>query len=263
MPQTSPFPGMDPYLEQHWRDVHHNLITFAEGELNALLPEDLLARVEERVYVESGQGVGRSMYPDIRVLEHGYEGSAPREESNVAVAEPLLIHLPDELASQGYIEIVDVGTGNRVITVIEVLSLANKEKGEGHDLYLQKQRELKEGRVSLVEIDLLRSGQRVLAVPVDRIPPSHRTTYQICVRRGWQPTVCEVYAVPLRQRLPRFKIPLRETDQDVELDLQKLVDQCYRNGRYYTIDYKGDAKPPLEGGDAVWADELLRQAGRR
>lgn len=27
----SPFPGMDPYLEQHWRDVRHNLITFAQG----------------------------------------------------------------------------------------------------------------------------------------------------------------------------------------------------------------------------------------
>jgi hypothetical protein len=44
----SPFPGMDPFLEQHWRDVHHNLITFAQGELNAHLPEDLIARVEER-----------------------------------------------------------------------------------------------------------------------------------------------------------------------------------------------------------------------
>ena len=28
---ASPFPGMDPYLEQHWRDVHHNLITFIQG----------------------------------------------------------------------------------------------------------------------------------------------------------------------------------------------------------------------------------------
>jgi hypothetical protein len=34
----SPFPGMDPYLEQHWRDVRHNLITFAQGLLNRQLP---------------------------------------------------------------------------------------------------------------------------------------------------------------------------------------------------------------------------------
>jgi hypothetical protein len=30
----SPFPGMDPYLEQHWGDVHHNLISLAQGMLN-------------------------------------------------------------------------------------------------------------------------------------------------------------------------------------------------------------------------------------
>jgi hypothetical protein len=42
-----------------------------------------------------------------------------------------------------------------------------------------------------------------------------------------------------------------------------LLDQCYRNGRYYTIDYKAEAKPPLSGEDAVWADEILRQARRR
>ena len=38
----SPFPGMDPYLEQHWGDVHHNLISFAEGWLNERLPRDLV-----------------------------------------------------------------------------------------------------------------------------------------------------------------------------------------------------------------------------
>ena len=37
----SPLPGMDPYLEQHWGDVHHNLVTFAQGLLNEHLPRDL------------------------------------------------------------------------------------------------------------------------------------------------------------------------------------------------------------------------------
>jgi hypothetical protein len=263
MARTSPFPGMDPYLEQHWLDVHHNLITFTEGELNSLLPDDLLARVQERVFVESADGPSRGMYPDVRVVQHGFAGSAPREAGSVAVAEPLIIHLPEEPVAQGYIEILDVGQGNRVITVIEFLSLANKQPGEGQELYLRKQRELKEGRVSLVEIDLLRAGQRVLAVPAERILPSHRTPYQICVRRGWQPTICEVYAVPLRQSLPRFHVPLRETDDEVALDLQKLLEQCYRNGRYYTIDYQVEARPPLDEEDALWADKLLRKAGLR
>jgi hypothetical protein len=254
---------MDPYLEQFWRDVHHNLITFAQGELNPQLPPDLRARVEERVFVESLEGPGRSMYPDIRVVERG-AGAATGVQAgtSAAVAEPLLIHLPEEQASQGYIEIIDVGSGNRVITVIEVVSLANKTPGEGQELYLQKQRELKEGHVSLVEIDLLRAGKRVL-VAAESIPPLYRTTYQICVRKGWRLDVVEVYRAPLRDPLPAIKIPLREADAEIRLDLQKLIDRCYENGRYDDIDYKKEPDPYLLPEDAAWADELLRRAGKR
>src|SRR5262245_3320500 len=52
-PMTSPFPGMDPYLEQHWGDVHSSLIIYARDQLRRKLPGDLRARVEERVFVES------------------------------------------------------------------------------------------------------------------------------------------------------------------------------------------------------------------
>src|SRR5437773_8502199 len=87
---NSPFPGMDPYLEQHWGDVHHNLITFAQGMLNERLPADLRARVEERVLVEL-PGEDRHYYPDVRVIEHeGLEQSRVAvAESEPALAEPL------------------------------------------------------------------------------------------------------------------------------------------------------------------------------
>lgn len=260
----SPFPGMDPYLEQHWRDVHHNLITFIQGELNERLPADLRARVEERVFVESVQGVERSVYPDVRVIERG-GGTAETAvaERGVAVAEPLAIHLDDEPVSQGYIEIVDAGSGRRVITVIEVVSLSNKLPGEGQDLYRKKRRELKQGGVSLVEIDLLRAGQRVLMVAPERIPVSHRTTYQICARRGWQSNVVLVYRVPLREALPTIHVPLREMDADVALNLQALIDRCYHHSRYDDLDYTRDPDPPLDPPDAQWAESLLRDAALR
>jgi hypothetical protein len=56
---ASPFPGMDPYLEQHWGDVHQSLIIYAGDHLQKLLPKDLRARVEERVFVESAQDTRR------------------------------------------------------------------------------------------------------------------------------------------------------------------------------------------------------------
>src|SRR5256885_6518067 len=49
----SPFPGMDPYLEARWGDVHQSLITYARDALQPNLPPDLRARVEERVFVQT------------------------------------------------------------------------------------------------------------------------------------------------------------------------------------------------------------------
>ena len=43
----SPFPGMDPYMEKHWHEVHHRLITYASDLLQEQLPPQLRARVEE------------------------------------------------------------------------------------------------------------------------------------------------------------------------------------------------------------------------
>src|SRR5205085_1707956 len=64
----SPFPGMDPYLEQHWGDVHSSLVIYARNQLQKVLPKDLRARVEERVVV-TGLGRPRSFFPDVRVIE--------------------------------------------------------------------------------------------------------------------------------------------------------------------------------------------------
>ncbi|MBI4607027.1 MAG: DUF4058 family protein [Planctomycetes bacterium] len=261
----SPFPGMDPYLERHWRDVHHNLVTYARDQLRPWLPRDLRARVEERVYVETEAAVERSIYPDVRVIERRKQPRRVRTAPgcSTAIAEPLLVTVDDEPVSEGYIQIIDVASGQRVVTVIEFLSPSNKVPGEGQKLYLKKQREIKESATSLVEIDLTREGRRILLLPPERIPPPHRTTYQVCVRRGHRPSPIELYDLPLRERLPVIGIPLREGDPDIPLDLQVLVDQCYENGGYDDVDYRVDPVPALDPHDARWADSLLRAKGLR
>ncbi len=64
----SPFPGMDPCLEQHWRDVHTRLIVYPGNQIQSRLPSDLRARVEERVLVETPDET-RGVFPDVRVFE--------------------------------------------------------------------------------------------------------------------------------------------------------------------------------------------------
>jgi hypothetical protein len=262
----SPFPGMDPYLEKHWRDVHASLIIYARDQMQRRLPDDLLARVEERVFVESeGEGRGRSVYPDVRVIEHGMPAAtAAVAEPGVEIAEPWLIHAGQaEPATETFIEIIDAESGGRVVTVIEFLSQANKHPGDGQEKYLQKQQEMRAGKVNLVEIDLLRSGQRVFMAPAHRIPRARQTPYQACVWRACKPETWEHFAFPLDRPLPAIRIPLREQDDDVLLHLQPLIDECYENGRYQTLDYRQPLDPPLSGNAAAWADRLLQDAGKR
>lgn len=260
----SPFPGMDPYLEARWGDVHQRLITYAADQLGAQLPADLRARVEERVFVETGAEPIRRIVPDVQVAQYPPARASHSQlaEGGPAVAEPMVFLLEDEAVTEGYIEIRERG-GGKVITVIEFLSPANKAGGEGQKLYLQKQRELLHSDTNLVEIDLVRSGQRVIAFPEHRIPPPHRRDSLVCVRCAWSERGRALYALPLRERLPAIPIPLRQSDRPVPLDLQALLDQCYRNGRYDDIDYAEPPIPALDAEDAAWAEALLKAAGKR
>ncbi|MBI4602176.1 MAG: DUF4058 family protein [Planctomycetes bacterium] len=259
----SPFPGMDPFLEAHWGDVHTSLVTYARDQLRGQIPEDLRVRVEEQVAVEAPDGNGAAFYPDVRVLETA--GPAPpsgAKAAGTAVADPLILPYEIEPPTLRSIRITDVRSGNRVVTAIELLSRANKLGEKRRQQYIQKQEELLGGGVNLVEVDLLRAGRYVLAAPEEDLPPEYRKPYRICVTR-LQPPRREVYRVTLRERLPIIRVPLRPRDPDALLDMQALVDASYEAGGYDDIDYRVEPAPALEGDDATWADALLRQAGKR
>ena len=265
MPRHSPFPGLDPYLEAHWGDVHQRLILYSGDVLQDRLPDDLLARVEERVYVEDDDTRLRRIHPDVRILEwhpDGRSGVAVAEAGGVAVAEPRILLVEADETTEGWLEIREAD-GGRVVTVIEFLSPANKAGGEGSRQYRQKQRQVLQSDASLVEIDLVRSGNRVLAVSEYAFPDEWRRCAQACICRGWQKSQREYYGFPMRARLPSLAIPLRPQDPPIALDLQAILDQCYAKGRYDRIDYARDPEPPLSAEDAAWARELLAAAGLR
>ncbi len=262
----SPFPGMDPYLDAHWRDVHASLIIYTRNALQGALPGALRARVEERVLLETPQGIAdHPLFPDVRVVEYPpRRGLAARPQASVAVAEPLLIETEPAPATEPFLEIIDRESGNRVVTVIEFLSPSNKSPDPNREQYLRKQREICSSDTNLVEIDLNRFGGHTLAFPLDHLKPQGRTAYMVCVRRATRRDKAEVYPMPLWERLPVVKVPLRPTDADVPLDVQALVEQCYRNGAYEgTLNYAIDPDPPLFGADEEWAEEWLHEKGLR
>jgi hypothetical protein len=254
---------MDPYLEQHWGDVHSSLVIYVRNQLQKVLPKDLRARVEERVLV-TGLSRPRSLYPDVRVIEAERKSRrAGKSAAGVALAEPVVIELPDELETQTFVEIREVSSRSRLVTVVEVLSPSNKTPGDTQEQYLRKQAALLQAGVSLVEIDLLREGDWIVALPMSALEPSLRTPYRVAVRRGWRRLQADYYPIRLDQRLPRIKVPLRPTDAEVPLDLQSLVERCYEDGGYDDIDYAAEAEPPLPPAAARWAAQLLRRTGHR
>jgi hypothetical protein len=263
----SPFPGMDPYLEAHWRDVHASLIIYTRDALQGVLPSSLRARVEESVLLETPKGLGdHPLFPDVRVVEYASTGNLveTRRETGVAVVEPLLVEAEPEPVTETFIEIIDRESGNRVVTVIEFLSPSNKSPGSNREQYLSKQRNICSSDANLVEIDLNRFGIHTLAFMLGHIKPQFRTPYMACVRRATLRGKAQVYPMPLWERLPIVKIPLRPDDADVPLDLQALVEQCYRNGAYEgTLNYAIDPDPALSGADAEWAEERLLEKGLR
>jgi hypothetical protein len=186
-----------------------------------------------------------------------------RAPAGIQVAEPLVITVTNDPIVESAIEIVDTRAGSRLVTAIELISKTNKRRRGGLPKYQQKQEEILSAGANLVEIDLLREGGRISVCPIDLIPQSHRTPYQVCVHRSSRPTEYEIYAISLRERLPAIRIPLRQSDPDAVLDLQAIIDLVYERAQYDFLDYTAEPVPRLDENDARWAAEQLRAAGKR
>jgi hypothetical protein len=261
----SPFPGMDPYLERRWSDVHPSLLVMLKEALQPLLPRDLRARTEERVLLEDSGGELRRYRGDVAVVEvsPARVSEAGRGGAGMVTVQPVIIDIPTREPVDRSVQIVDLSSGNRVVTAIEVLSPSNKRAGAFNEAYRQKLDDYLAAEVNVVEIDLLRSSRARLEVAQQDLPVERRTPYMVSLRRASRPHQWVVYPLSLRQPLPRLPIPLRDTDPDVELDLQPLIERVYVAGGHDDIDYSKPPDPPLDLADAEWAAELVKSARGR
>lgn len=253
---------MNPYLESRWGDVHTSLITYARDALQTALPANLRARSEERVFIETDEGPGRSFYPDVEIAEspHGFPTGGGGAAIAEPIAEPLLYRAPSIEIEERFINIIDADSGGRVVTTIKFLSRSNKRSGPGRDLYEKKQDDVRKAGVNLVEFDLLRSGMATtLAAPHMR-REKRTEPYHASIWRATRPLDIECYPMPLHRRLPVLRIPLRPDDPDTVLDLQSLVNLACERGRHDDIDYSRPADPPLGEADAKWVAELMAPA---
>jgi hypothetical protein len=257
------FPSMDPYLEepQIWQGFHQHLVVYIADHLQPKLRPRYIASLQERVFVE---GPDREIIPDIWLRQtQPFWGERP-----VALANgdgPVVVNVPGLEIHETYIAIIDRHSGQKIVTVIEVVSPTNKYPGEGRKSYLTKQQEVRKSEAHLVEIDLLRTGHHVLAVAEWAARGQGAYDYLVCVNRaqGLREEF-DLYPRRLRERLPKIRVPLAEGDPDVILELQMVVENVFEAGCYGDrLNYDAPCRPPLSSEDQEWANERIQAARQR
>jgi len=256
----TPFPGMDPYLEQpeSWQGFHNSLIAALALDLAPRLRPRYYVATEERTYLyapDRSTFIGR---PDLNVIGPVLQESrASWSVEPVAGAVRVELPIPDQVR-EAYLEVRQVGS-DEVITVLEILSPTNKRPGEGRRQYEQKRLSVFSTLTNLVEIDLLRAGE-----PMRMWGNGHGSHYRILVSRARQQPSGELYPFNVRQPIPDFPLPLQSDDAESLVELNRIIHDLYERAGYdLRINYRDDATPPLENDAAAWADNLLRDAGLR
>lgn len=255
----SPFPGMNPFLEQEtvFHDFHQTVIPLIRGALVEQVRPGYLIKLEEYLFIhelpaEQRRVLGVADVAVSRGTRPTTETSPSSSGSAGAIVAPVRrrLQLATETERHSYLEIRDRGN-LQLVTVIELLSPSNKKPGVDRDQYLAKREELFRGGVHLVEIDLLRGWPRM---PVEDLPDCD---YCVLVSRAEDRPEVDVWPIKLRERLPIIPIPLRAPREPASLDLQAVLQQAYALTNYEDYIYDGTPTPPLSEQDASWAKQFV------
>lgn len=247
---------MDPYIEGHeWGDFHLMFIAELRRQLTPLLRPRYLVRAEEYVFlVREPEAVPARIRPDALVVESRREerGASAASGGGAAVLEaPITLSLPQmEWHRQPYLEIRRADAGE-VVCVIELLSPFNK-RGRDREDYLRKRAAVLKSPTHLIEMDLLRGGERL---PMEEELPA--ADYYVLVSRAEARPLCGVWSLTVRDPLPEIPVPLAAGDRDAQISLQRVFDAVYDDAGYGdSLDYTAEAQPPLSSEDRAWVRAL-------
>jgi hypothetical protein len=253
----SPFPGMNPYLEQEdvWHDFHERFIPLVATLLGGQLRPRYIVKIDEHIFVheltaESRRLIGRA---DVSVGHVYSEGAHnPVTETATGLLEaPARVRLPAmDRERLSFVEIRD-RRDRELVAVLELLSPANKYLGPDREQYLANRMEILNGPAHLVEIDLLRGGP---PLPADDRP---ECAYSVLVSRVEDCLDAAFWPIALREQLRVIPVPVRAPDSDARLDLQAVLDRIYDDAGYGDYIYGGMPRPCREGNDADWAHQFL------
>ena len=253
----SPFPGMDPFLEgDEWDDLHSRFITTMAVKLLPGIRPDYAVRTERRVYVEHPLDDVKTIRPDVAILRNPENFGFFRtgSESAVATLAPVERTVPLSFEVEEKYLVIRRLDSSAVVTIIELLSPFNKRMGtRGRPTYLAKRQDVIQSATNLVELDLLRGGERL-----PTLEPLPAGDYFALIRRSTRRSTFSVYAWPMNHRLPTIPIPLDPGDREVLLDLQAVFDTVYDEAGYdYSLSYRREMSPPFSDAELQWVKTVL------
>lgn len=255
----SPFPGMNPYLEQEevWHDFHQSFMPAAREVLTAQLKPRYYVKVEVHLYIrelpaEQRRLVGRA---DGAVTHPNVSKKAGASAAVAIAPAPAYATVPTaiDIERDAYLEIHD-GVTRQVVTVIELLSPSNKGFGADREQYLAKRLQVLNSSAHFVELDLLRGGPRL---PLHGLPPCD---YYAMVSRAEERPRAGVWPIRLPDLLPEIPIPVQAGEPDARLNLQEILHRVYDGAGYGDYIYSGTPRPPLAAQDVAWAQQFIPAA---
>lgn len=251
----SPFPGMDPYLEDDsWTNFHAWLAPEIASQLNAQLGPEYAALVNKRMINADYERKGiraPDRYPDVGIVREAKTIYSTGRGS--AVMDPPIVMRSPVAFEEPYLWVeIFTNSGHELITSIEILSPGNKQ-GRGRTEYLRKRNRILKSNSHLVEIDLLRNGERL---PVRGDLP--KAPYYVFLSRVERRPDIGIWPIMLNEILPVVPIPVKSPDADVSLNLQAAVTSIYERSRYHMLlDYSGPPLGPLTKEEAAYVDATL------
>jgi uncharacterized protein DUF4058 len=252
----SPFPGMNPYLEQEgvWQDFHVKFLTAINERLVPQVRPRYIVKLEEHIYVHELPPVPRRLKGRAEMSLASPEPAPERLVGAGVLEAPAHVELTvQDVERVPFLEVRD-RHGKELITVLELLGPANKRYGADRNQYLAKREQLLAGGTHLVEVDLLRGGR---PMPwVDR----PECAYSVVVSRVEDRPRAGFWPIGLRERLPEIPIPLRRPDGDGRIDLQGILDRVYDAYGYEDFIYQASPEPPLAPDDTAWANPFVPAA---
>src|SRR5262249_14236581 len=168
---SSPFPGMDPYLEAPgvWPLFHHQMIVGLAEVLQPSLGERYRLQFGTRVYTTE-----MPLFTSVVREEHHESFADVRQRSN-----------------------------NRLLTLGNLFTPPNANTSEGRTESLSRRDAARKQGANLVELDLVLQGRSCLDLSTEGLP---EFDYAVSVCRATRPDRYELYTTTVQKKLPRIRV---------------------------------------------------------